>query len=454
MNNVKIKILCLLFVILFITTLYAQENILEKHNEGIFFLLLLFSLMVIYIFQMRKQNSFIDSLLSNMGDGVYGVDNDGICIWINQKALDIVGFRKDEVIGVHQHHLFHHHTIEHNDYLEKNCPIYKTTQDKQTRNCIEYFIKKDGTFFPVSLTVATADNYGAIVVFRDITDIKDYETKLEYEVSQKTEELQRLNLNLENRISEAIEENKKQQAMLEQQSRLAALGEMIGHIAHQWRQPLSVITTVISGIQLKQEFGTPITKELILHTSDTVIKQANYLSKTIDDFRDFIKNDSTQEIFNLSKVINDTVNLLDSTLKSNHIELFLMLDDVLEYNGQSSQLSQVLMNIVNNAKDAFKEKNQDCKQIILKTIQEGNLIKIEVIDNAGGINKDIKSKIFDPYFTTKHQSQGTGLGLYICVNIIEKYFNGKITIEDVDAIIKNNFYRGTKFIIEFKANLS
>ena len=245
-------------------------------------------------------------------------------------------------------------------------------------------------------------------------------------------------------------ELKEKDILLQQQSRLAALGEMIGNIAHQWRQPLSVITTMVSGLQLKQEMGVPITSEMVSHTSDMVVSQANYLSKTIDDFRDFIKNDTTKEVFHLSKVIHDMASLLNATLKSNQIELILSLEDTIVYDGQSSQLSQVLMNIVNNAKDAFREKNQEKKQIQIKTFQEANRIKIEIIDNAGGIPQEIKSKIFDPYFTTKHKTQGTGLGLYICVNIIQKYFSGKITIEDVEEKIGEDMYKGTKFVIEFE----
>ncbi len=362
----------------------------------------------------------------------------------------MLDFKRDEVIGFHQHHLFHHHKVEHNIYLEEDCPIYKTAKDKQTRNCNEYFIKKDGTFFPVALTVAAADNYGAIIVFRDITETKEYETKLEYEVSQKTQELQELNNNLEHKISQAIDENKKQQALLEQQSRLAALGEMIGNIAHQWRQPLSVTTTVVSGLQVKQDVGISITTEMISHAADTVVHQANYLSQTIDDFRDFIKNENEKESFNLSKVVNDTSSLLDATLKANEIELALALDDTIAYNGYPNQLSQVLMNIVNNAKDAFQGKNQEIKQIFIKTMQDENHIKIEIIDNAGGIPQEIKSKVFDPYFTTKHQNKGTGLGLYICAKIIQKYFNGKVHIEDISQIIEDTTYKGTKFVIEFE----
>ncbi len=425
------------------------SDMLEQYKIELLLVFLLFIIMGIYSIKIKKQNTFVKSLLANIGEGVYGVDKNGICTWINQKALDILGFKKDEVIGFHQHHLFHHHTVENNKYQEEDCPIYKTVKDKQTRNCLEHFIKKDGSFFPVKLTVATAGDYGAVVIFSDFTEIIDYETKLEYEVSQKTKELQELNINLENRIVEALEKNKKQQALLEHQSRLAALGEMIGNIAHQWRQPLSIITTSISGLQLQDEMGIPITKESLSQTTNTIISHANYLSKTIDDFRDFIKNDNKkEESFRLSEVIELTTNLLSATLKSNNINLILNLDDTIIYDGYPNQLSQVILNIINNAKDAFYEKVQESKQIKIKTSKVENIFKIEISDNAGGISDEIKNKIFDPYFTTKHQSQGTGLGLYICANIIKKNFNGIIYIENVEYIIDATSYKGTNFVIE------
>jgi PAS domain S-box-containing protein len=401
-----------------------------------------------YSIKMKKQNTFVESLLANIGEGVYGVNNNGICTWMNQKALNMLGLKKNEIIGFNQHYIFHHHTVKDNEYSEKDCPIYQTIKDKQTRNCLEHFIKKDGSFFPVKLTVATAGNYGAVVIFSDFTEIKNYESKLEYEVYNKTQELQELNMTLENKIHEALEKNKKQQALLEHQSRLAALGEMIGNIAHQWRQPLSVITTSISGLQLQHEMGVPITKELISQTTNTIITNANYLSKTIDDFRDFIKNDNKEELFNLSEVVNHTTNLLNATLKSNEINLILNLDDTIICDGYPNQLSQVLLNIVNNAKDAFQEKDQFDKEIKIKTTKIENHFKIEISDNAGGISKKIKNKIFDPYFTTKHQSQGTGLGLYICANIIKKDFNGILYIEDLENTINGTSYKGTNFIIE------
>ena len=424
------------------------SDMIEQYKIELFCILLFFIIMGAYSIKMKKQNTFVESLLANIGEGVYGVNNNGICTWMNQKALNMLGLKKNEIIGFNQHYIFHHHTVKDNEYSEKDCPIYQTIKDKQTRNCLEHFIKKDGSFFPVKLTVATAGNYGAVVIFSDFTEIKNYESKLEYEVYNKTQELQELNMTLENKIHEALEKNKKQQALLEHQSRLAALGEMIGNIAHQWRQPLSVITTSISGLRIKQEMGMEMTTESISQTADTIISHANYLSKTIDDFRDFIKNDNKKEIFNLLEVINNTINILNATLKSNHINLILNLDNTISYDGYPNQLSQVILNIVNNAKDALQEKNQNDKQIEIKTTKNETTIKIEISDNAGGINEEIKNKIFDPYFTTKHQSKGTGLGLYICANLIKKDFAGLIYAENIKATINETSYKGTKFVIE------
>jgi len=431
--------------------LIVKMNFLMVSSYVLLLIILVGNIFYIYYhFRLSKQkDEEMATMMETIGDGVYGVDLKGNCIFINHSALQMIQFSKDEVLYQHQHHLFHHHKPDGTHYESEDCPIFKTLEDKKTRILKEHFIKKDGSFFPVTLTVASIENKGAIVVFKDITEELLYEETLQNKIDEKTQELQKLNSSLEETIKIEIEKNKQQFILLEQQSRLAALGEMIGNISHQWRQPLSVITTSISGLQVTQEMGIQITPQMISNTSDTVLNQANYLSKIIDDFRDFIKNDNAHDIFNLSKAIKDAINLLDATLKSNEITLVLNLDESILYDGQASQLSQVIMNIVNNAKDAFKEKNQKHKQIEIKTTKEKELIKIEIIDNAGGIDNEIKSKIFDPYFTTKHQSQGTGLGLYICTNIIQKYFNGKIHILDVNKIIGKDSYQGTNFVIEF-----
>jgi len=425
-----------------------HKDIWEQYKKDIFLLFLLVLAVIYYLYRTKKQSIFITSLLKNIGEGVYGVDKNGYCIWINQKALDMLGFEENEVLDSHQHYLFHHRKSDGTPYAEEDCPIFQTIQDKKNRILEEYFFRKDGTIFPVALTVASNIDGGAVVVFRDITTNKNYEEKLKDEVLKKTEQLQELNNSLEDKIKEALEKNKKQQAMLEQQSRLSALGEMIGNIAHQWRQPLSVITTSITGLQVKEECGLAITHEMINELSNTVLYQANYLSRTIEDFSDFIKNKHEIELFSISKVIQDTKNILNATLKSNQIDFILDLDDALTYKGYPNQLSQAILNIVNNAKDAFLHQENGKKKIHLTTKMRENKILIEISDNAGGIPNGIKEKIFDPYFTTKHKSQGTGLGLYISINIIQKYFKGTISIEDRNEMIDGEMKFGTAFIIE------
>ena len=225
------------------------------------------------------------------------------------------------------------------------------------------------------------------------------------------------------------------------------MGEMINMIAHQWRQPLTTLGLVLDRMNLLNKLGK-LDENNFDESYQKSAKLIQHMSKTIDDFRDFIKNDNKKEIFNLLEVINNTINILNATLKSNHINLILNLDNTISYDGYPNQLSQVILNIVNNAKDALQEKNQNDKQIEIKTTKNETTIKIEISDNAGGINEEIKNKIFDPYFTTKHQSKGTGLGLYICANLIKKDFAGLIYAENIKATINETSYKGTKFVIE------
>ncbi|QOG12396.1 ATP-binding protein [Arcobacter sp. FWKO B] len=245
-----------------------------------------------------------------------------------------------------------------------------------------------------------------------------------------------------------IEEGRKKDLLLQQQSRLAALGEMIGNIAHQWRQPLSAITSSISGLKVKQEFGL-LEADDIEQTSADILRSANFLSKTIDDFRNFFKKDKQKNEFIISDVINETYNIIKASYQNHLIEIQLNLKQI-PYYGYPGELSQVLLNILNNAKEAIlSNKIDESSRFVEITLSsnESN-IQISIKDSGGGINEDIIPKIFDPYFTTKHQTQGTGLGLYMSNQIIKNSFNGTIYV--TNDIIKrdNKEFKGANFIIE------
>jgi len=239
-------------------------------------------------------------------------------------------------------------------------------------------------------------------------------------------------------------ENKLQK--MSEQARLVAMGEMIGNIAHQWRQPLSVISTSATGMLFQKEYGL-LSDEKFEKICTDINTNAQYLSKTIDDFRDFIKGENESVKFDTELLINKARSIFNSSLKDSYIELIVDNNSNHQLYAPLNLLIQVLVNIVNNAKDILVEKSVEKKLIFINTnLDESNLI-ISVLDNAGGVPKKIISKIFDAYFTTKHQSQGTGLGLNMAHNIIINTFAGKLEVENKNYEYKNIKYTGANFII-------
>ncbi len=276
---------------------------------------------------------------------------------------------------------------------------------------------------------------------------QNYKHQLQKEVEAKTKELQVLNENLEERVQLELEKNKKQNILLQQQTRLAALGEMMGNIAHQWRQPLSAITTRASALQLRDSLGL-VEKDELYTTMDGVIKSANFLSQTIDDFRDFLRTDKIKKEFEVNKTIYDTFNIIKATYEANKIAVVFDLQGELTYNGYPNELSQVILNILNNAKDALVANHIDNKYLLFRSYQTPNQLILSVSDNAGGIPENIINKIFDPYFTTKHQTQGTGIGLYMSMQIIKENFNGTFYVKNESIEFENITYLGATFYIE------
>ncbi len=258
--------------------------------------------------------------------------------------------------------------------------------------------------------------------------------------NKKEQELNELTQTLETKIKIAIKENRKKEKLLEQQFHVNQMTEMFINIAHQWRQPLNLISTIISAIKLEKDLGIENSENQKIQLSNA-LEKILYLSSTIDSFDEFIRNDSNKKSFSLNDCLDSTLTVLNSTLEYENIEVdkrFFEEDNLI--NGDETKFSQVLLNIINNAKDIFISRNINHKKLTIKTYKENNHIMISIEDNAGGIDKNIINKIFDIYFTTKHQSQGTGLGLYISYEIIQKYFNGKLYVENSDS--------GAKFIIE------
>ncbi len=238
-----------------------------------------------------------------------------------------------------------------------------------------------------------------------------------------------------------LKEFERQQVQLLEQAKMASIGEMIGNIAHQWRQPLSIIRTASTGIKFQKEMGL-LTDELLLEELDEINISTMYLSETIETFRNFIKEEKEYKIVVIQDRLNEMFNLLNATLKNNYIELETNISQVepIEIKLVAGELSQVIINIVNNAKDIFVERNIENPTIILNLSKNKDRVFISIEDNAGGVPKSVINHIFEPYFTTKHKSQGTGLGLYMSHKIVTESLNGKLSVE--------NTSKGARFIIE------
>ena len=242
-------------------------------------------------------------------------------------------------------------------------------------------------------------------------------------------ELKELNDTLEERIKEEVEKNKKHQIIMMQQSRHAQMGEMISMIAHQWRHPLNSLSLIIQNTIFKYKMGK-LDDDLIIKFDKDSSKQIKQMSNTISDFRNFFKPEKQSTEFNISDSIYHAINIVDTILKSENINLELNINKKLKLNGYPSELGQVIVNILTNAKDALVSKNINNKTIKLSLSSINKKIIISIKDNAGGIDKEIIDKIFDPYFSTKYEKNGTGLGLYMSKIIIEDHMKGTLTVQN------------------------
>jgi len=279
------------------------------------------------------------------------------------------------------------------------------------------------------------------IVKRENT-LANFNKQLEKKVDEKTLELKQINESLEDKVKQEVAKNVEQEKQILESMKMVQMGEMIGNIAHQWRQPLSVISTSASGLKMNYEFGVLKDEDIPEHM-DSIVKSTKYLSETIDTFRDFIKEKKDFKEIVIQKRLKDTLNIISAPIQNSNIALKTNLDDIKEpiiVNMVTGELDQVIINIINNAKDILIDKKIDNAWIKLELHKKTDKIVISIEDNGGGIPEDILPKIFDPYFTTKHQSLGTGLGLHMSYQIITESLNGKL-------YIKNTKY-GAKFYIE------
>ena len=259
-----------------------------------------------------------------------------------------------------------------------------------------------------------------------------------------------------NSIEKLSKQKEEQNKLLIQQAKLAAVGEMLGNVAHQWKQPLNNLSMLISSakIYLQSMFTQDSKKSsLIEENLEKSLSQIIFLSDTVNNFNKFfISQNVNEDHFNLITCINNIETFTFNQLKDNSIDLVLNLSNLTVY-GNQNQLTQVLLNLLSNAKDALiQNQNENSRYIFIETSKINNQIEILVKDTAGGINENIIDKVFNKYFTTKDSNNGTGLGLNLAKKIIEEQFKGNIEVKNETFKYDNKDYKGAVFKITIPIN--
>jgi len=249
---------------------------------------------------------------------------------------------------------------------------------------------------------------------------------------------------MEEKVQYAVNERAEQTKILIQQSRLASMGEMIGNIAHQWRQPLNALGLIIQKIEIFYERGK-LDKENLKENVQNASLIIDNMSRTINDFRDFFKPNKQKEYFLIKELVSNVMNLLEAGLKQSQISVTVEIKQPgsLLY-GFKNEFSQVLINLINNSKDALIERKIVDKKIIIRAENRDETLFIRVEDNAGGISEEIIDRIFEPYYTTKEEGKGTGIGLYMSKMIVEENMHGLMRVENTD--------QGAAFSMIFKSD--
>lgn len=394
--------------------------------------------------ELREQESMLRLILETLPVGVWIVDADGTILKGNAAGQMI--WKGARYVGIKDYGVYKGwwadtgQRILPAEWAAARAILKGETSLEEEIN-IECFdgTRKSILHSAVPLLDETQRLTGAVVINQDITARKQAEEAL----ADKQHQLKELNRNLEQRVSDAVSVIRRKDQLLIQQGRQAAMGEMIGNIAHQWRQPLNTLGLIVQELVLT--YGSEhFTKEAL----DAKVKKAMgliaHMSKTINDFSNFFRPEKEKSPFNVNQIVTRTLSLIEPTLESLNIRTQLIDREAVETIGYSNEYAQVLLNIMTNCRDAFEARKIETERVITITIfKEGDRSVVTVADNAGGIEEQVMEKIFDPYFTTKGPDKGTGIGLYMAKTIIEKGMGGRLSV--------HNTATGAEFRIEVPA---
>ncbi len=359
----------------------------------------------------EKLNLYAE-MFSNTKESIVLTDNMGIILDVNEAFVKITGFSKEDVI------------------TKKTNILSSKKHDKFFYDEMWRMILRDGYW---SGEIVNKNKNGEFYTsLLNISSIKDEKNNITNFIG----------------ISTDITKIKEKELILQTHAKMATLGEMLKNIAHQWRQPLSAITSSATSTIVQKEVGI-LDDNTLSNNLNNIIKSSNYLSQTIDDFRNFFNEEKVFSTFNIKNTIDSSMSIINSNLKNSNVEIIIDIEEEFIISSFENELIQIFLNIINNSKDALIErKNEKLKKYVFLNVKKiDNRLKIVIKDNAGGVSNEIIDKIFEPYFTTKHKSQGTGIGLYMTHIIVIEHLKGTIDVKNSKYVYNGVDYRGLETTI-------
>lgn len=398
--------------------------------------------------KIENERVFLETLINAIPDMVFVKDKNSVYVRCNDACASIfMGLPREEIKGHTDYDLF----------KKSRHAEYSTQKDRETMESGQ-LVKYEQCYHSVdghqimmeTVKVPFRDMHGntagIIGISRDITERKRTEEKLHEQaellekvmaerqvaheaLAAKQLQLEELNQLLEERILKTVHELRQKDQILIMQGRQAAMGEMIGNIAHQWRQPLNTLALTVQELSLFYDLGQ-FDRDFLNHNVNSSMLLIQHMSQTIEDFRNYFRPDKEKTEFRVHEAVTNSLSLLEGSLQNPLIAIEISAKHDPVINGYRNEFAQVLLNILINARDAFIERKIIDPRIKITILCDENSTVVTVADNAGGIPEEIISKIFDPYFTTKDPQQGTGVGLFMSKSIIEKNMGGILDVRN------------------------
>jgi len=365
---------------------------------------------------LRESEEKFRSLIESTSDWIWELDRNGVYTYSSPKITELLGYEPAEVLGKTPFDLM---PAEEAARLKPQVAAIIAACGPFLR--LENINRhKDGRLLVLETSgVPVFDRDGRLTGYRgidrDITERKRVELALE-----------ELNRTLQERIKDEVARNREKDRIMMVQSRQAAMGEMLGNVAHQWRQPLNIVGLIIQDLQDAQVHGQ-LSPEYLDKNVKRGMDVIQHMSQTIDDFRSFYRSDKEKQTFILNEVIERVLSFIEASFRNMKLTLDVHLEKAIKAEGYPNEFAQVLLNLLNNARDVLLERKVRSPKVTIRLVRHSGRAVVTIGDNGGGIPGNHLEHLFAPFFTTKEEGKGTGIGLYMSKNIIEKNMSGRLT---------------------------